>query len=101
VPGTLHMLILRTLVRGEMHGWGIANHIQQISRDVLRVEEGSLYPALRRLEMDGYVKAEWAPSDNNRRARYYRLTARGKKYLAEEKAQWAALVGAIARVLEA
>ena len=101
VPGTLDMLILKTLARGEMHGWGIANRIQEISRDVLRVEEGSLYPALRRLEIEGCVKAEWATSDNNRRARYYKLTARGRKQLGEERAQWASLVGAIARVLEA
>jgi PadR family transcriptional regulator len=101
VPGTLEMLILQTLTRGEMHGWGIANQIQQVTRDVLRVEEGSLYPALRRLELDGCVKAEWATSDNNRRARYYTLTARGRRQLGEERAQWASLVGAIARVLEA
>ena len=101
VPGTLDMLILKTLVTGEMHGWGIANEIQRISRDVLRVEEGSLYPALRRLELEGCVKAEWATSDNNRRARYYTLTARGRKQLVEERAQWSAIVGAIARVLEA
>jgi len=101
VPGTLDMLILKTLTRGEMHGWGIANRIQQVSRDILRVEEGSLYPALRRLEMDGCVKAEWATSENNRRARYYRLTARGRRQLGEEETQWASLVGAIARVMEA
>jgi transcriptional regulator len=95
------MLILQTLSRGDMHGWGIANQIQQISRDVLRVEEGSLYPALRRLELDGCVKAEWATSENNRRARYYTLTRRGQRQLGEERAQWASLVGAIARVLEA
>jgi transcriptional regulator len=101
VPGTLDMLILKTLANGEMHGWGIANEIQRISRDVLRVEEGSLYPALRRLELEGCLKARWATSDNNRRARYYALTARGRKQLVEERVQWAALVGAISRVLEA
>jgi PadR family transcriptional regulator len=101
VPGTLDMLILKTVANGEMHGWGIANEIQRISRDVLRVEEGSLYPALRRLELEGCLKATWATSDNNRRARYYALTARGRKQLTEERAQWAAMVGAIARVLEA
>jgi PadR family transcriptional regulator PadR len=100
VPGTLDMLILKILVHGQMHGWGIASQIQKTSRDVLRVEEGSLYPALRRLELDGCVKAEWAASENNRRARYYTLTARGRKYLGQEQAHWAVLVGAIARVLE-
>jgi PadR family transcriptional regulator len=101
VPGTLEMLILKTLTHGAMHGWGIANRIQAMSREVLRVEEGSLYPALRRLELDGCVKASWAASENNRRARYYRLTARGRRQLGDEQAQWASLVGAIARVMEA
>ena len=74
VQGTLDMLILRTLARRSMHGWGIAQHIQQVSQEILRVEEGSLYPALRRLELDGWVTAEWALSENNRRARFYSLT---------------------------
>lgn len=95
------MLILQTLARGAMHGWGIARHIQQTSAEVLRVEEGSLYPALRRLELDGLVTAEWAPSENNRRARYYSLTARGRKQLARESEHWDHLVRAIARVMEA
>lgn len=101
VQGTLDMLILKTLARGPMHGWGIARHIQQTSEEVLRVEEGSLYPALRRLELDGFVSAEWAPSENNRRARYYALTSRGRKELARESEHWAGLVQAIARVMEA
>jgi PadR family transcriptional regulator PadR len=99
VQGTLDMLILKTLARGAMHGWGIAQHIQQISEEVLRVEEGSLYPALRRLELDGWVTAEWALSENNRRARFYSLTARGRKQLVKESAHWDELVRAIARVM--
>jgi PadR family transcriptional regulator PadR len=99
VQGTLDMLILRTLTRGSMHGWGIAQHIQQVSKEVLRVEEGSLYPALRRLELDGWVTAEWALSENNRRARFYSLTARGRKRLATESNHWDELVQAIARVM--
>jgi PadR family transcriptional regulator PadR len=99
VQGTLDMLILRTLARGRMHGWGIAQHIQQVSKEVLRVEEGSLYPALRRLELDGWVTAEWALSENNRRARFYSLTARGRKRLVQESNHWDELVQAIARVM--
>jgi PadR family transcriptional regulator PadR len=95
------MLILKMLLNGEMHGWSIAIHIQRMSRDVLRVEEGSLSPALRRLELNTCLKAEWASSEDNRCARYYKLTARGRKYLAEERTQWASLVGASARVREA
>lgn len=100
VQGTLDMLILRTLACGPMHGWGIAQRIQQISEEVLRVEEGSLYPALHRLEVGGYLDAEWRASENNRRARYYRLTVPGKRQLAEEKVKWARLSAAIARVME-
>ena len=100
VQGTLDMLILRTLLRGAMHGYGIAQHIQQVSQDVLRVEEGSLYPALHRLELDGYIAAEWGVSENNRRARYYKLTARGRKQLAAEESNWQRLVEAIARVMQ-
>src|ERR1700730_9584343 len=88
VQGTLDLLVLKTLALGRMHGWGIARHIRQTSKEVLRVEEGSLYPALRRLELDGYVTAEWAASENNRRARYYSLTARGRKQLVHETAHW-------------
>ena len=100
VQGTLDMLILRTLARGENHGWGIAQHIQRVSDEVLRVEEGSLYPALHRLEMAGEVSAEWGLSENNRRARIYRLTPRGRRRLEAERDRWGSLVAAIARVLE-
>jgi transcriptional regulator len=100
VQGTLDMLILRTLERGENHGWAIAQHIQRTSDDVLRVEEGSLYPALRRLELAGDLTAQWGVSENNRRARFYRLTARGRRRLESEQRRWSALAAAIARVLE-
>jgi transcriptional regulator len=100
VQGTLDMLVLKTLVRGPMHGYGIAQSIQEVSEEVLRVEEGSLYPALHRLELDGLVDAEWRPSENNRRAKYYRLTARGRKSLVEEANNWKRLAAAIARVME-
>jgi transcriptional regulator len=100
VQGTLDMLILRTLARGPSHGWGIAQHIGQVSDEVLRVEEGSLYPALHRLELAGQVSAEWGVSENNRRARIYKLTPRGRRRLEAELERWNALVGAIARVLE-
>jgi transcriptional regulator len=100
VQGTLDMLILRTLARGPSHGWGIAQHIQEVSADVLRVEEGSLYPALHRLELAGELAAEWGLSENNRRARIYRLTPRGRRRLEAELERWDGLVAAIARVLE-
>jgi len=100
VQGTLDLLILRTLERGPNHGWGIAQHVQRVSEEVLRVEEGSLYPALHRLEAAGEVSAEWGVSEHNRRARIYRLTARGRRRLADERDRWGALVAAIARVLE-
>jgi transcriptional regulator len=93
------MLILKTLARGPMHGYGIAESIQQISDEVLRVEEGSLYPALHRLELDGMVDSEWGQSANNRRAKYYRLTVRGRKQLQSEAGKWKRLVEAIARVM--
>jgi PadR family transcriptional regulator, regulatory protein PadR len=100
VQGTLDMLILKTLSRGDaMHGYRIAQHIQQVSEEVLRVEEGSLYPALHRLELEGLVAAEWGLSANNRRAKYYRLTPAGKKRLAAEEKHWGLLVSAIGRVL--
>jgi len=98
-PGTLYMLILKTLSRGPMHGYGIAERIQQISEDVLQVEEGSLYPALQRMLIKGWVVAEWGVSDNNRRARYYRLTATGRKQLIEQTSRWDRLVQAVNRVL--
>lgn len=100
VQGTLDMLILKTLAKGAMHGYGIAQSIQQISDEALRVEEGSLYPALHRLELDGMIDSEWGQSANNRRAKYYSLTARGRKQLQAETSNWLRLSGAIARVIE-
>jgi PadR family transcriptional regulator PadR len=100
VQGTLDMLILKMLARGSMHGYGIAQSIQQISDEVLRVEEGSLYPALHRLEIDGMIDSEWGQSANNRRAKYYRLSAQGRKQLAKEANAWTRLAQAIARVME-
>ena len=88
LQGTLALLVLKTLQPGPMHGWGITLHIQQVSNEVLRVEEGSLYPALHRMEQEGWVTATWGMSENNRRARYYRLTAAGIKQLAAEELQW-------------
>ncbi|HEY6391992.1 MAG TPA: PadR family transcriptional regulator [Bryobacteraceae bacterium] len=99
-PGTLYMLILKTLVREPMHGYGIAMHIQQTSDDVLQVEEGSLYPALQRMLIKGWVVAEWAQSENNRRARYYKLTAAGRKQLAVELSQFDRVMQAIGRVIQ-
>lgn len=100
LPGTLEMLILRTLTLGEMHGYGIAQHLRQVSRDVLQVEEGSLYPALQRLRVKGWVKAEWRQTPNNRRARYYAITATGRKQLGEERVSFDRLIAAIQRVME-
>lgn len=100
LPGTLEMLILKTLTRGTQHGYGIAQHIRQVSEEVLQVEEGSLYPALQRLLLKDWVKAEWAQTENNRRARYYKLTPRGRKKLAEESATFTRTIAAIARVME-
>ena len=101
-PGTLYMLILKTLARrGEVHGYGIAQHIQQVSEDVLQVEEGSLYPALQRMLVKGWVVAEWKQSENNRRARFYKLTADGRKQLDRELREFDQVMGAIARVIEA
>src|SRR5688572_2335511 len=99
VKGTLDMLILRVLTRGEMHGWGIAQRIQQWSRDVLTVEEGSLYPALYRLEMQGLVSSEWRVSENNRRAKFYALTRAGRKELGCQKENWGRVVLAIENVM--
>ena len=99
-PGTLYMLILKTLARlGPMHGYGIAEHIQQISEDVLTVEEGSLYPALQRMLIKGWVEAEWGVSDNNRRARFYKLTPLGRKQLNTEIAEFERVTRAITRVI--
>jgi PadR family transcriptional regulator PadR len=101
LPGTLHLLILRTLGRnGEMHGYEIAKSIQAISRDVLQVEEGSLYPALQRMLIKGWVKAEWGATAENRRARYYKLTAAGRKQMEVETEQFERVIGAIARVIQ-
>jgi PadR family transcriptional regulator PadR len=100
-PGTLYLLILRTLDRdGELHGFEIANAIRQISEDVLRVEEGSLYPALQRMLLKGWVKADWGVTSGNRRARYYRLTALGRKQLTAERTQYERVAAAIARILQ-
>jgi len=100
LPGTLDLLILRTLVAGSLHGYGIADRLKVVSQDVLQVGESSLYPALQRLLLNGWVKAEWGVSDNNRRARFYTLTAAGKRRLSAERAEFERLVGAITRVLE-
>ena len=101
-PGTLYLLILKTLARSdEMYGYEIANSIQRISNDVLQVEEGSLYPALQRMLIKGWVTATWCTTAENRRARYYRLTARGRKQLAVEMSQFERVIGAITRVIEA
>ncbi len=100
-PGTLYMLILKTLMRSrEMHGYEIANSIQQISDDILQVEEGSLYPALQRMLLKGWVTAEWGVTAGNRRARYYRLTPQGRKQLQAELAQFQRVNGAIQRILQ-
>ena len=97
----LDLLVLKSLAgRGRLHGYGITLHIQSVSNDALRVEEGSLYPALHRMEQAGWIKAEWGTSDNNRRARYYTITASGRRQLATEEQNWAELTGAVARFLE-
>jgi PadR family transcriptional regulator PadR len=101
VQGTLEMLVLKTLALEPMHGYGIALRLEQISHGVFRINPGSLLPALSRLERAGRVKAEWRASENNRRARYYQLTARGRKALEDERAQWDRQIAAINRILEA
>jgi PadR family transcriptional regulator PadR len=100
LQGTLALLVLKTLARGPMHGYGITLHIQMVSKEFLRVEEGSLYPALHRMEQNSLVSAEWGISENNRRARYYQLTAKGWKQLAEEEKNWERLTQAVAQVLQ-
>jgi PadR family transcriptional regulator PadR len=100
LQGTLDLLVLRVLRSDPMHGWGIAQQIQLISRDVLQVNQGSLYPALHRLEERGWITAEWGTSENNRRARYYRLTAAGRRQLAQETASWEDFVSAVTRILQ-
>jgi PadR family transcriptional regulator PadR len=100
LSGTLALLVLKTLARGPMHGYGITLHIQRVSNEALRVEEGSLYPALHRMEQDGWIRAEWGLSENNRRARFYELTAKGRKQLAQEEKNWSQLTEAVASVLQ-
>ena len=99
LPGTLELLILQTLIRDEMHGYGIAQRLREVSADVLQVGESSLYPALQRLLLKGWVKGEWRASENNRRARYYKLTAAGRKQLAVERDDFDRLIMAIHKVL--
>ena len=99
LQGTLDLLILQTLALEPMHGWGIAQRIQQVSMDVLQIGQGSLYPALYRLEYKGWIKSEWGNSENNRRAKFYKLTATGRKQLATERASWDRLSEAISQVL--
>jgi PadR family transcriptional regulator len=101
LQGTLDLLILKTLALGPTHGWDISQRIQQMSRDVLRINQGSLYPALHRLEQQGWITSEWGSSDNNRRAKFYKLTAKGKRQLAEETEMWERLSAAVDLVLQA
>jgi len=99
--GTLDLLILRTLALGTQHGWAIAERVQQMSSDVLQIQQGSLYPALHRLERRGWIKAKWGTSDNNRRAKYYELTKSGRTQLEAEKDSWEKLTAAVSQVLRA
>lgn len=100
LQGTLDLLVLKTLAaRGPMHGYGITLHIEQISQEMLRLEEGSLYPALHRMTQAGWLRPEWGASENNRRARYYSITSAGRRQLADEERNWAQLTEAVARVL--
>jgi PadR family transcriptional regulator, regulatory protein PadR len=101
LQGTLDLLILKTVALESMHGYGISQRIQQISKDVLRVQQGSLYPALYRLEQRGWITSEWSASENNRRAKYYRLTKAGRKQLEIETSDWERLSAAVAQILEA
>ena len=100
LQGTLDLLILRVLSRGEMHGWGIADRIEQLSKSVLSVGEGSLYPALYRLQDQGWIESEWGTSDNNRKAKFYRLTKPGRKQLEVEKETWQRMAAAIAEIMQ-
>jgi PadR family transcriptional regulator, regulatory protein PadR len=100
LPGTLDMLILKALSRESRHGYAIAQFVQDASRDVLRVEEGALYPALHRLELRGFLRSEWGTSENNRRAKYYRLTPLGRRELAREAAEWNRVAAAVTRVMQ-
>jgi PadR family transcriptional regulator PadR len=99
LQGSLALLVLKSLEQGSMHGWGITLHIQRISNEVLRVEEGSLYPALHRMEQERWIASSWGLSENNRRARFYRLTALGRKRLAAERENWRRITGAVGMVL--
>jgi transcriptional regulator len=99
LQGTLDMLVLKTLTRGHLHGYAIAQLIQQLSEDILRIEEGSLYPALQRLELNGWIEGNWGLSANNRRARFYKLTPEGRKQLSGETERYRQVIGAIARVM--
>ena len=100
VQGTLDLLILKVVAAGPVHGWAIAQRIKQISNDVLQVGQGSLYPALHKLEQQGWIEAEWGESENNRRAKYYSLTRAGKRAMAQEAAQWERLSAAISLVVQ-
>lgn len=100
LQGTLDMLVLKTLALGPMHGWGISQRIQQVSQDVLVINQGSLYPALYRLEQQALIKSEWDKSDNNRQAKYYELTRKGRKQLTEETESWERLSAAVDRILQ-
>lgn len=100
IQGTLDLLVLKTLALEPMHGWGIAQRIRQISKEKLQVRQGALYPALHRLEQNGWIRAKWGESENKRRAKFYLLTAAGRKYLEREEANWKRLSGAIGLVLE-
>ena len=101
LQGTLDVMVLKALTRGPMHGYGVAEFIHLSSNDVLKVEEGALYPALHRLELRGLLKSEWGLSDNNRRAKFYRLTEAGRQHLADETNSWSRLAGAVTQVLNA
>ncbi len=100
LQGTLGMLILKTVSLEQMHGWGISQRIRQISRDLLQVNQGSLYPALHRLELQGWIRSSWGASENNRRAKFYEMTAAGQKQLREETENWDRLSGAVIRILQ-
>ena len=100
MPGTLDMMVLKTLMLGKLHGYAIAQFLKQSSEEVLQVEEGSLYPALHRMELDGFIESYWDTTEHNRKAKYYRLTRRGTRQLERETARWNAIAGAIAAVLQ-
>ncbi|HSD31393.1 MAG TPA: PadR family transcriptional regulator [Gemmatimonadales bacterium] len=100
LPGTLDMLVLKTLTVSPLHGYGIAQHLQRLSQDVLQVEEGSLYPALHRMSQRGWIRAEWRRTPNNQRARYYTITAAGRKHLGVQESAFAQLMAAIGRVMQ-